>query len=98
MYEHLARIAEEIGARIHSECPDKQEDCSETTGEEIAEAIRAKDLQWTTTPPAVEGWYWVSHPDVENGKCRIIEWAKTLTIREGCKFLGPLPEPEPPQG
>jgi hypothetical protein len=69
-----------------------------------------EDLQWTTTPPTEEGWYWV-----RNVKGKI--WCEEVFKKDGVMcwwsedentfnsiildyithWLGPLPIPEPPQ-
>jgi hypothetical protein len=108
MFEHLAKLAEEIGRKEHAEHSDPQEDGSDITGEKIAEAIRAADLQWTTTPPTQEGWYWAQWKD---GKREIIEAfhhigsGDPMAYRGGwdsydesdfTHWFGPLSVPEPP--
>jgi hypothetical protein len=112
MYEHLAKLAEKIGNEIHDEATDPQEDCSELAGEKIADAIRAAEPQWQTTPPTVEGFYWAKF---EDGKRTVVEVHREY---DGMRFteigsdedvrldrpwipthwLGPLPIPEQPKG
>lgn len=111
MYEHLAKLAEKIGYEIHSECTDPQEDCSDTTGEKIAEAIRAQDLQWTTEPPKQRGLYraidtkgigWWVHVSQEPYREDVFYvsrfgYGHNVSLDNFTHWLGPLPMPEPPK-
>jgi hypothetical protein len=70
------------------------------------------DLQWTTTPPTEEGWYWVDTsqwanrgvPEVvevrliEDKGLRAFETGDDVGIAVSAYelWLGPLPVPEPP--
>jgi hypothetical protein len=60
-------------------------------------------LQWTTTPPTVEGWYWVKHEAaneiIMTQVCKLTD--DYLTTENGplyvfTHWLGPLLLPEPP--
>lgn len=63
-------------------------------------------LEWTTTPPTVEGYYWVTK---RRGGIAVVQVVKGLKGRlvvdngeyeeefqDWQAWLGPLPEPEPP--
>lgn len=64
-------------------------------------------LEWTTTPPTVEGWYWVKEKGngftmafvkYKRGHFEIwIDGEYRNDYEEYTHWLGPLPEPEPPQ-
>jgi hypothetical protein len=60
--------------------------------------------KWTTTPPTVEGWYWVKHEAdneiIMTQVCKLTD--DYLTTENGplyifTHWLGPLPAPAPPE-
>lgn len=67
-----------------------------------------KYFEWTTTPPTVEGWYWVKprylddsiEPyivEAKQGKAYVTGDDQPDDFDMFSHWLGPLPVPEPPQ-
>lgn len=52
-------------------------------------------MKWTTKPPTLSGWYWVSFPNEENPAIvRIYAEGWLPSGRRGTRWAGPIPEPE----
>jgi hypothetical protein len=72
------------------------------------ESFVLSGLGWTTTPPTVEGWYWV-YSDGEINLVNVFRNYDAWIVRRDDRtawiemlntahWLGPLPLPEPPKG
>ncbi len=64
------------------------------------------NLEWTTEPPKEVGWYWAERKDRQREIIFIDPWNKSayrvgqnayVLKSEFTHWLGPIPEPEPPQ-
>ena len=67
------------------------------TDEQKADLVRKLLGEWTTTPPVVEGWYWVC----KVGGVPVIREYTEVThdiYQPGVYWLGPLPVPAAPKG
>lgn len=61
------------------------------------DGVKYGGLFWTTTPPIVEGWYWVC----KVGGVPVIREYTEVThdiYQPGVYWLGPLPVPAAPKG
>ena len=79
---------------------------------ELLKHYEYENLEWTTTPPTVEGKYWVYNKVGDIHLCDVYEYKGKLFIPDGyygdidlpvekqeyySHWLGPLPVPEPPK-